>query len=141
ARWTCVAAGARDDEARRAVARARLGKRVRVLPRRDARDLYAAADLFVQPTWRDPCSLATLETLACGVPVVTTDANGAADALDGFSGAGAVVPAGDADALAAAVRDRLVVSRDGNADARRAAERRPQRAWLDALLSSITSRR
>jgi len=140
-RWTCVAAGARDDEARRAVARAGLAKRFRVLPRADARDVYAAADVFVQPTWRDPCSFATLEALACGVPVVTTDANGAADALDGFPGAGAVVPAGDADALAAAIRARLVVSRGPNADARRAAERRPQRAWLDALLASITSRR
>jgi UDP-glucose:(heptosyl)LPS alpha-1,3-glucosyltransferase len=140
-RWTCVAAGARDDEARRAVARAGLSKRVRVLPHHDPRDLYAAADLFVQPTWRDPCSLATLEALACGVPVVTTYANGAAEVLDGFPGAGAVVPAGDADALAAAIRARLSVSREPNAEARRAAERRPQRAWLDALLASVTSRR
>lgn len=141
ARWTLVAAGARDAVARRAVAHAGLAKRVRVLPHRDARDLYAAADLFVQPTWRDPCSLATLEALASGLPVVTTDANGAADAFADEPGAGVVVPAGDADALAGAIRARLVL-RDGPDDAaRRAAERRPQRVWLDALVASVTSRR
>ena len=137
--WTCVAAGSRPEEARRAVVRARLGRRVRVLARQDARPLYAAADLFVQPTWRDPCSLATLEALACGLPVVTTDANGAAEAFAGFPDAGAVVPAGDSTALAAAIRERLTVSASANEDARRAALRRPQRAWLDALLASATS--
>jgi len=136
ARWTCVAAGARDGEARRAVVRAGFAKRFRVLPRRDARDLYAATDLFVQPTWRDPCSLATLEALACGVSVVTTDANGAADAL--IAGPGEVVAAGDVRALADAIRRNLRVAEEQNAAARRAAERRPQRAWLDALLASVT---
>ena len=139
--WICVAAGARDDVGRREASSSRTPERFRVVPRRDALDLYAAADLFVQPTWRDPCPLATLEALACGVPVVTTDANGAAEALDGFEGAGAVVRAGDVDALADAIRPRLVVATAFNQAARDAAERRPQRAWLDALVASVTSGR
>jgi UDP-glucose:(heptosyl)LPS alpha-1,3-glucosyltransferase len=49
---------------------------------------YAAADAYVQPTFYDPCSLVVLEALACGLPVVTTRCNGAAELLtpgeDGF---------------------------------------------------------
>ena len=39
--------------------------------------LLEASSLVAQPTWRDPCSLATLEALACGRRVLTTLANGA----------------------------------------------------------------
>ncbi|MGB2613411.1 MAG: glycosyltransferase family 4 protein [Phycisphaerae bacterium] len=40
---------------------------------------YAAADAYVHPTWYDPCSLVVLEALACGLPVVTTQFNGASE--------------------------------------------------------------
>lgn len=50
--------------------------------------LYAAADVFLHPTRWDACSLATIEAMAAGLPVVTTTANGAAelitDGVDGF---------------------------------------------------------
>lgn len=42
---------------------------------------YAAADLFVLPTYHDPCSLVVLEALAMGVPVITTQRNGAAEVM------------------------------------------------------------
>lgn len=49
---------------------------------------FAAADVFVHPTRHDACSLATTEALACGLPVITTSANGAAEIIengvDGF---------------------------------------------------------
>lgn len=49
---------------------------------------YFAADFLVHPTFYDPCSLVALEALACGLPVVTTRANGASELLtppqDGF---------------------------------------------------------
>lgn len=38
---------------------------------------YAAADIMVHPTFYDPCSLAVLEALASGLPVITTIYNGA----------------------------------------------------------------
>lgn len=50
-------------------------------PVADPRPLYAAADVYVQPTFYDPCSLVVLEALACGLPVVTTQANGASELL------------------------------------------------------------
>ena len=54
----------------------------------DALPYYAAADVFVHPTWYDPCSLVTLEAAASGLPVITTRYNGASelmsDRVDGY---------------------------------------------------------
>jgi UDP-glucose:(heptosyl)LPS alpha-1,3-glucosyltransferase len=43
--------------------------------------IYAAADVYVHPTWYDPCSLVVLEALACGLPVITTRFNGASEII------------------------------------------------------------
>jgi UDP-glucose:(heptosyl)LPS alpha-1,3-glucosyltransferase len=48
----------------------------------DMEACYAKADLLVQPTFYDPCSLTTLEALAHGVPVVTTRFNGAGELIE-----------------------------------------------------------
>ena len=56
----------------------RAARRWVYLPDVDSAALYQASSLTLQPTWRDPCSLVTLESLACGRRVVTTMANGAA---------------------------------------------------------------
>jgi UDP-glucose:(heptosyl)LPS alpha-1,3-glucosyltransferase len=45
----------------------------------DMRNGYFAADFLVHPTFYDPCSLVVLEALACGLPVITTRYNGAAE--------------------------------------------------------------
>jgi UDP-glucose:(heptosyl)LPS alpha-1,3-glucosyltransferase len=45
------------------------------------RDAYFAADFLVHPTFYDPCSLVVLEALACGLPVITTKANGASELI------------------------------------------------------------
>ncbi len=42
---------------------------------------YAAADVYVHPTFYDSCSLTVLEALAAGLPAVTTRFNGASDAI------------------------------------------------------------
>jgi UDP-glucose:(heptosyl)LPS alpha-1,3-glucosyltransferase len=42
---------------------------------------YAAADFFVLPTRHDPCSLVVLESLAMGVPVISTQQNGACEIM------------------------------------------------------------
>jgi UDP-glucose:(heptosyl)LPS alpha-1,3-glucosyltransferase len=65
------------------------------------RAFYAGSQLLVHPTYYDPCSLSVLESLACGTPVITTTANGAAELLE--SGReGYVIPPGDPPALARA---------------------------------------
>lgn len=142
--WQCVAVGRDSGWAEVRAAAAGLRKRVRFLEPRDPRDLYAVADLLVQPTFRDPCSLATLEALASGVPVLTTTANGAADALrDDY--AGSVVSAGDADHLWEALREWLPVIADPTvratcADAARAqTDDRDYVSWLDRLVESVVA--
>lgn len=48
---------------------------------------YAGADLFVLPTLYDPFANACLEAMACGLPVVTSQANGASELIqDGVNG-------------------------------------------------------
>jgi UDP-glucose:(heptosyl)LPS alpha-1,3-glucosyltransferase len=47
----------------------------------DMRNGYFASDFFVHPTFYDPCSLVVLEALACGLPVITTRYNGAAEVM------------------------------------------------------------
>jgi UDP-glucose:(heptosyl)LPS alpha-1,3-glucosyltransferase len=42
---------------------------------------YAAADVYVHPTFHDSCSLVVLEALASGLPVITSRLNGAAELL------------------------------------------------------------
>ncbi len=47
----------------------------------DTRDSYFAADFLVHPTFYDPCSLVALEAIACSLPVVTSQYNGAKELL------------------------------------------------------------
>ncbi len=50
-------------------------------PVREIEDLYVAADLLVLPTRYDPFANVVLEALACGLPVVTSKLNGAAELI------------------------------------------------------------
>ncbi len=47
----------------------------------DPAPFYAAADIYVQPTFYDPCSLVVLEALASGLPVITSRFNGAGELI------------------------------------------------------------
>ena len=48
----------------------------------DIERYYAAADMFILPTRYDPCATVCLEAMACGLPVITTAMNGAAEFID-----------------------------------------------------------
>ena len=50
--------------------------------RADVRELYQTADFLVHPTFYDPFSRVAIEALACGLPVVTTRYNGAAEIME-----------------------------------------------------------
>ena len=65
---------------------------------------YRASDLFLLPTRHDPCSLVVLESLAMGVPVISTVFNGACEImLNGVHGFVLPDPS-DIDALAESLR-------------------------------------
>jgi glycosyltransferase involved in cell wall biosynthesis len=92
---------------------------VEPVPAAELRDFYAAADVLVVPsiatrTFREPWGLVVNEAMNQGLPVIASDAVGAAAGglvRDGHNGA--IVPAGETIALAAALR-RLA----GDADMR-----------------------
>jgi UDP-glucose:(heptosyl)LPS alpha-1,3-glucosyltransferase len=48
---------------------------------REPYGFYQAADFFVLPTRHDPCSLVVLESLAMGLPVISTRFNGACEIM------------------------------------------------------------
>jgi UDP-glucose:(heptosyl)LPS alpha-1,3-glucosyltransferase len=77
----------------------------------DPRPFYRNADFFVLPTKHDPCSLVVLESLAMGVPVISTKFNGACEIMtDGIHGYVLSDPA-DVGALAKAMNNLMDPSR------------------------------
>ena len=64
--------------------------------------LYSLADVFVNPTYADMFPTVNLEALACGTPVITYRTGGSPEAIDEETGV--VVPQGDVNALAEAIR-------------------------------------
>ncbi len=47
-------------------------------PTKSPEQYYANCDVLVLPTYYDACSLVVMEAMACGLPAITTTANGAA---------------------------------------------------------------
>lgn len=79
-----------------------------VLDRSIMRQYLSAADVYILPSRHEGFPVAPLEAMACGLPVVATDAPGVPDILAGgeISG-GLVVPREDATALAQALMQVL----------------------------------
>ncbi len=67
--------------------------------------IYNAADVSVVPSRIEPFGLVAVEALACGTPVVATNAGGLPDFIN--EDVGALVPLEDPDSLAAAIIDAL----------------------------------
>jgi UDP-glucose:(heptosyl)LPS alpha-1,3-glucosyltransferase len=100
--------------------------------------LHAAADLLAHPTFYDPCSLVVLEALASGLPVVTTEANGAAEWVTAESGSVVADPR-DEEALAEALAGAAALARcpGTRGAARRAAEAAGGAGRLEEVLDLV----
>jgi glycosyltransferase involved in cell wall biosynthesis len=71
--------------------------------------LYAAADVFINPTLEDNFPTTNIEALACGTPVISFRTGGSGECVT--PGTGVVVEKGDMEALLKAIRDVLTVDR------------------------------
>ena len=97
---------------------------------------YAAADVLVLPSLSEPWGMPLNEAAAAGLPLVATDAVGAARELIEDGANGFVVPAGDAGALHDAL-ERLASDATFRADAgarsRRLSEALTPERWADVV--------
>lgn len=119
---TCVGAGTPLPSSRARFAGPRVGAEL------DA--TYAAADLLVLPSRAETYGMVVTEALARGIPVIGTQVNGVPEALGAAPGGtvpGVLVPPGDPDALAGALRGWLT---DGDLRARWRAAAVARRATL-----------
>ena len=84
------------------------------VPNRELPELYAAADCVLMPSYEEGFPRVLLEAMACGTPVVTTDAGGSADVVG--ADYPLVAPVGDLDALATHVRSVMIMSYSGRCE-------------------------
>ncbi|MBM4300452.1 MAG: glycosyltransferase [Deltaproteobacteria bacterium] len=105
-----VGGGRRMDEVRRLAESLGLAGQVHFLgPRRDVPDLLNAMDIFVLPSYSEGVSLALLEAMAAGLPVIATEVGGLPEVVtDGENGL--LIPPRDAGALAEALTRLLGAS-------------------------------
>lgn len=93
------------SDVRRQIERLGLADRIHLHGERDPGDLsdaYAAASTLVLPSFHEGYGMALAEALARGLPIVSTSAGAIPDTVP--SDAGLLVPPGDADRLATALR-------------------------------------
>jgi glycosyltransferase involved in cell wall biosynthesis len=98
-----VGGGRREAEMRELAAGLGLTGQVHFLgPRRDVPDLLRAMDIFVLPSYSEGVSLALLEAMAAGRPVIATAVGGTPEVVtDGVTGI--LIPPRDSEALAGAL--------------------------------------
>lgn len=75
---------------------------------RQLAELYAAADVFINPTWQDNYPTVNLEAIACGTPVVTYRTGGSIEVIT--EDTGMIVEQGDVKGLMDAAR---IIERNG----------------------------
>ena len=114
----------------------------------DVRNFYAGSDVVVLPSvptrdFREPWGLVVNEAFNQGVPVIATDAVGAvAGGLVRHERTGLVVPAGDAEALAVALRrmhDEPALRERLGAAAREAVKPYTHDAWAAGVSTALAS--
>lgn len=91
------------------IAAAGLTDRIRFLPEVPPWDIdrwFGASDLYVAPQRSEGFGLTPLEAMACGCPVIATDA-GAFEELIAANETGLIVPAGDGVSLTRAIGDAM----------------------------------
>ena len=103
--------------------------------RGDVPEMLKGLDVFVLPSRNEGISNTILEAMACALPVVATDVGGNAELVeDGRTGA--IVPPGDADALASAIEAYVSDAQRRREHGRRARERIEQQFSMQAMVAN-----
>ena len=104
--------------------------------RTDVAEILKALDLYVMPSLWEGLSLAMLEAMAAGLPIVISDVGGVSQAIDADSGV--KVPPKDVAALADAIR-RLAAQPERRKSLGRAARKRAEAEFgADAMVARLT---
>ncbi|WDE98328.1 glycosyltransferase family 4 protein [Lentisphaera profundi] len=78
-----IAGNGKTKNYKKMIAKKSLEKHFKFLGSVDDPELiYSATDVYLQPTWYDPCSLVVLEAMAAGLPVISTSFNGASELIE-----------------------------------------------------------
>ncbi len=105
--------------------------------RHDIPDLLQAADIAVLPSFKEGFSIAVIETLASGTPIVATDVGGTAEAVENGK-SGVIVPPQDDEAFLVAL-EALVDDPARRQALSEGAVKRAQRFSLENTVSELES--
>ena len=130
-----------DGEERAALqavaARLDLDHRVRFIGwRTDVPQLLGCADLFVLPSLEDGLPAVLAEAMASGLPIVASAVGGVPEMIE-HEGNGLLVPAGDADSLAAACDQLIASPRRRRAMAERGRQLAAERFAIDVQVARL----
>lgn len=99
---TIAGSGAQEEALRRQAQELGIEDRVRLLGyRTDCHQLYAAADVFAMPSFREGLPAALMEAMSMGMPVMVSRIRGNVDLVDEGLGGALFDPADDGDVLGA----------------------------------------
>lgn len=118
-------------EVRAAIEDAGLTDRIALVGERDGAALaaeYAAADVFVLPTWHETYGMVFTEAMSAGLPIISTTAGAVPQTIP--PGVGVLITPGNVSQLAGAMRDILMDEARRGAMAA-AARAQPIRSWAD----------
>ncbi|HEX6533142.1 MAG TPA: glycosyltransferase family 4 protein [Gemmatimonadaceae bacterium] len=107
--WRLAIAGRGDEEGplRAFAGKEGIADRVHLLGfRSDVPDILAAGDVFVMPSLSEGLPLALVEAMSMALPIIASDVGGIPEVVSRAEEA-LLVPPGDAEALAGAIRDLL----------------------------------
>lgn len=141
--WVVVGEGEERADLERRAARAGVASRFRLLGfRKDVPDLLAAFDVLAAPSHMEGLNTSILDAMALGRPVVASRVGGIPEAVV-HGETGLLVPPGDPDALARAVRrladDPALARRLGEAARRRVREKFSADAMVEGTLEVYRS--